>query len=353
MVRTQSIPVFLRANESPFYFFRGCEFVLKASNALSAVYLLGLPQIRSINELSQKINLTERRLYHISYRSDYFYKEVIIKKKSGKGRILSCPSQELKAVQAWILRNILEPLPIHNSATAFKRGSNVLENAKKHSGNNYFLCLDIKDFFPSIPKKHVFNLFRSLGYNDHIALVLANFCTYKNSLPQGGVTSPVLSNLISMRLDRRIAGYASKKNFIYTRYADDITLSSRNPDKLMRSKRVIESIIQDEGYQINSDKTRLLRPGKHRILTGVVVSETGNLGIGKVQKRLIRAKIHRLETNEYKDKEYTKQLRHIVGWLSYMKSIDSLDNVNKLYSYWDKLISQKTHDQVAVAEDEK
>jgi len=60
------------------------------------------------------------------------------------------PARPMKAVQYWILKNILQHLPLHPAATGFRKDQNVLKNARVHSNNKYFLCLDLDDFFPSI-----------------------------------------------------------------------------------------------------------------------------------------------------------------------------------------------------------
>lgn len=303
--------------------------------------MLGLPQINTIYELSDAINLTEQTLHHLSFKSEKFYKLILKEKKNGTHRNLACPSKELKAVQAWILRNILDSIPVNNSATGFRKNYGILHNVQRHTGNTYFLCIDLENFFPSIPRMHVYNLFKALGYNQHISLFFTNICTYQNGLPQGGVTSPSLSNLLNIRMDRRISGYASKKNLIYTRYADDITLSSRNPDKLASAYKVIEQIIKDEGYHINQFKTRFLRPGAKREITGLVYSEDQQIGIGRKRKKTLRGKIFDLELRTFTPEDYAQKLAHINGWLSFLKGTDFVAYV-QLTKFWEEVKNKKS-----------
>lgn len=309
-------------------------------------YFLELPQFSTILELSDIMKLSEQTLYHLSYRVERFYKIVRIPKKSGGFRNLACPSEDLKAVQAWILRNILDKLRTEESATGFKSGMGIFENVQRHAENLYILCMDIEDFFPSTPRKHVYNLFRSLGYNKHISLVLTNYCTYKDGLPQGGVTSPALSNILNIRLDRRISGYTNRKNIIYTRYADDITLSSNNVEKLIKAKEVIKKIIEDEGYKVNDKKTRILRPGARRKVTGLIISDKKQFGIGKQTKRILRAKIHHLETKVTNKDEYYKLRAHIMGWMAFLKGHDHTA-AKQLEEYWRKILIKANMPQVA------
>jgi RNA-directed DNA polymerase len=301
-----------------------------------------LPQFTNIDELSSLINLSKETLYIISNNVERYYKRVEVPKPSGGIRILACPSPKLKAIQAWILRNILDKLDhliIYNS-TAFRRGLGIYHNVNRHKGNDYFLCLDICDFFPSTNKRRVYKLFEDFGYNKQASFYLTNFCTYQNGLPQGGVTSPALSNLLNIDLDREIYDFCKQRNIVYTRYADDITLSSNNPDILKDNQKNIENIISRYGYTINNKKTRYLFPGMSRKITGLIYSDDEEIRIGKKQKKLLRAKIYSLETKTLDEDEYLKLFNHIRGWLSFLKGVD-IKTYDQLRSYWDALKTKK------------
>ncbi len=312
------------------------------------LFLLGLPIMSTMEDFSSQINLTTRTLYHFSTKSSKFYKTIHTTKANGKIRILHSPSAEMKAIQAWILRNILEKLPTHKSATGFIRKQSILVNAERHRENSFCLCLDITDFFNNTSKKKVFTFFRSLGYPDQIAITLTNLCTHENGLPQGGVSSPALSNLVNTRLDHRISSYVGKRNIVYTRYADDITISSNNSDQLYKAKKVIEKILDDEGYQLNSTKTRFLRPGALRKITGLVISDDNNsIGVGRKEKRILRAKIHQsLNSTTMNKSEKLKKENHIQGWLNYLNSIDK-NSVRYLGEYYAKEILKIGKNQAA------
>lgn len=292
-------------------------------------YYLNLPKLQNIHSLSREINISVYTLNKISFNIERNYKEITVDKKSGGERTISIPSKKLKLIQLWILRSILEKVPFENSATAFRKKTNIKKNLEKHSGKDFFLCLDIENFFGSIEAKNVNNFFQTLGYNKNVSFILTKFCTYKGALPQGGVTSPLLSNILNVQLDKRLNGFLSPKGIIYTRYADDIILSSNHPDKLMKVKKRAEDIISDQGYSINSKKTRLLRIGSQRKIVGLVYSDNQNIGIGRKKKRELRAKIYDYETNPL-----TKiPLNHLLGWMSFIKDVDP-NGYEQLNKYW-------------------
>ena len=246
----------------------------------------------------------------------------------------------MKAVQAWILRNILDYIPIEDPATGFRKDMNIRDNVAKHQHNKYILCLDIKNFFDNIPRKWVYNLFLSLGYNEQLSLILTNICTYRDHLPQGGVTSPILSNILLKRFDRRISGFCGKRNITYTRYADDISLSKNDPAILLKSKKTIINIIEDEGFNINTNKTRILRPGNRREITGLILTDDDEIRIGRKKKRKIRAAIHHyIYGKEDIWEDHNKLANHIRGWLSFIHSIDE-KSYKQLIEYKNKLINK-------------
>lgn len=107
----------------------------------------------------------------------------------------------------------------------------------------------------------------------------------KNVLPQGAPTSPVFSNIICQKLDRRLTGVAKKFNLKYTRYADDITFSSMHNVYQMNSEFLTElhRIIADQNFHIKESKTRLQKTGYRQEVTGLIVNDKVN-----VRKRYIK-----------------------------------------------------------------
>lgn len=258
---------------------------------------LELPLIYDFDTLSDSMGLSKRLLYLLSNRSENYYTNFSIRKKNNKMRTIHSPSYSMKLVQRWILNEILEKVKVSNEAMAFVKGDSkgILKNAESHKYNLFFLEMDIRDFYTSIKKNRVHYLFRNLGYNQFVSEFLANLCTYKDYLPQGAVSSPYISNLICYRLDLRLNGLSAKRDIVYTRYADDLTFSCNNKDDLKKICCVIKDIVQDEGFQINDEKTRFLSPASKRVVTGITIHDIDSkakLKANKETKRKVRAMIH-------------------------------------------------------------
>ena len=238
---------------------------------------------------TSKYKITEKQLLHFSNptRKVHRYKTFFINKKSGGTREINAPCYQLS-----ILLHVVNVLfkALYNpskSAMGFVEGRSVVDNASVHVGNNYVFNMDLKDFFPSIPQARVWKRIQLPPFNftQETANVIAGLCCYfdlnqnKCVLPQGAPTSPLLTNAICDKLDRRLAGVAKRFKVRYSRYADDITFSSmhnvyqENSDFRIEVKRVIA----DQGFIINDKKTRLQKRGVRQEVTGLTVNEKVNV----------------------------------------------------------------------------
>jgi len=136
--------------------------------------LLGLPVFNSIDGLASLLHVSTARLTILAGHAERFYCTYRIPKRTGGWRKISQPSREFKGVQAWILRNILDKLSASPHATAYLPGKGLYDNVAPHTGNRYFLSLDLKDFFPSIHRRRVQHLFELVGYDRQTASLLSN-----------------------------------------------------------------------------------------------------------------------------------------------------------------------------------
>lgn len=283
--------------------------------------MFDLPEATDVGDLSDFVHLSSGLLYRLSKYNNNFYKRFKLKKKSGGNRFIFSPAKEMKSVQAWILRMILDKIQVSELAVGFRKGKNIFHNALRHQGNRYFLCLDIENFFPSISYAKVYSVFKAIGYNPHVSHIFSALCTCDGILPQGAVTSPSLSNIICSRMDRRIAGYTGKQNITYTRYADDMVFSSLSPRPLVGIKRVIAEIIDSEGFTLNEGKTRFLGPRRQRKVTGLIMSDD-SFGIGRNTKRKLRATIHGLVKKNLSRKSKEQLVKKINGWMAFIYGVD-------------------------------
>jgi retron-type reverse transcriptase len=305
--------------------------------------MLGLPVIQTIDDFSEITRISKYTIYQLSVNSEKHYKIFTIPKKSGKLRTICQPSKNLKGLQAWILVNILNKLNVSSSCKGFEKGSSTLDNALPHKGANTILTLDLKDFFTSVQRNYIYNIFKAAGYNKLIATLLTNICTYRGYLPQGSPCSPKLANLSTWSLDLRIQGYVGKRGINYTRYADDLSFSGLSPAKIVKIIPMINTIIDEENFEINNSKTRVAGSARAKIVTGLIVTDD-EIGIGKTKYKDLRTKIHHLTFPA--EQANTKLLNEVRGWLSYLNSVDKKRN-SKAKKYIVELIQKYPNTLVA------
>lgn len=255
------------------------------------------------------------------------YVEFQIPKRRGM-RTIAAPKQRLKTAQRWLLDNVFSSLTPHEAAHGFRRGRSVVTNARPHVGRGLVLKLDLQDFFPTIHLRRVEGMLLGCGYSGDVAWLLSRLATYRSRLPdgraaqpavlpQGAPTSPVLANVITRRLDARLAGLAAKFGANYTRYADDLTFSfvEPHPPKLGRFLWWVNAICQQEGFFENASKRRFLRRGGRQEVTGLVVN--AGVSVPRHVRRRFRAALHGVRTRGLaaEARKYGREPRAYAAWL--------------------------------------
>lgn len=265
----------------------------------SKVNLLAL-----LNEGDERFKDKSRKPSYVSFT---------IKKKSGAARTIHAPIKGLKEFQKAlniILQCVHKP---HTAATGFVLGRSIVDNAKAHTGQIYVYNLDLKDFFSSVDKSRVWGRLLVAPFDlnttperQKIANMIAALCCtpmeverfIKNEwikvmtsvLPQGAPTSPTLTNAICERMDKQLSGVAKRFGLNYTRYADDITFSSKHnnyevsPNKFEKIfvtnstfDKEIRRIIANQNFHVKESKVRLQKEDYHQEVTGLVVNDKVNV----------------------------------------------------------------------------
>lgn len=231
------------------------------------------------------------------------YKVFQIPKRSGGKRTICHPSRELKALQYVFLNKILRDLPINKVATAYKVGSSIKENAWPHAKSRVILKIDFENFFPSIKVQDwVSYAHEKFPKWSDVDIKFSSYVMFWGAggyvpicLSIGAPTSPFLSNILMYEFDKILDKFSIRNNLVYTRYADDITISSNGflDRELVISE--IEKALSSIKYpkiNINRKKTCLVSKSTSRIVTGLIISNDGIVSLGRDKKRLIRSMVH-------------------------------------------------------------
>ena len=205
-------------------------------------------------------------------------------------------------VQRWIYANPTH-IPTHSASFAFSPGNSIVQCAARHTGARWMLKMDVSDFFGSITELQVYRVFKELGYQPLVSFELARLCThllkrsekykmkqwrawprkviggYRNMLvgrlPQGAPSSPMLSNLVMLKIDQKISEVARIAGMIYTRYSDDLTFSTRDNDFNRDGAKIllaeVSQILKSSGLYPKKSKTVVVPPGARKVVLGLIV----------------------------------------------------------------------------------
>lgn len=284
-----------------------------------------LPVIFSLEHLAMQIGIQSDYLRNligdgkrdVIYEYEHKYKRYNyfkLKKRDGKFREIMSPAKDLKYIQKWILVNIVSKYVLADSCKGFRKSISIFDNAKVHENSEVILKVDLLKFYDTITEKRVYGVFKSLGYVNNLAYSLAKITTAKHResywndfdenskevlkelvenkppiLPQGAPTSPMLSNILATKMDYRFEALARKLNFNYSRYADDLTFSIKKEGKLP-SLKLITTIIADEGFFINTKKTKYMKKGCKQYVTGLTT--TNGTNVSKEYRKTITEHIY-------------------------------------------------------------
>lgn len=289
-----------------------------------------LPVILDFSHLAALLGRRPSYLASVINSSKSHYRVFSIPKKRGGVRKIEAPYPALLEIQRWIYKNILSSAKIHRAAHGFRPKKSIITNAKTHIGSNEILNVDIQNFFPSIPINRAIKVFLDFGYPPQVAYSLAAICCLEKRLPQGAPTSPALSNLVMKGLDTRLHRLAASQKLNYTRYADDITFSGKKIPIWLTS--IIEKIVTDSGFLLNSAKTRLAdEHANRRIVTGIDV-KSNRLSVPKPYRRALSHELYHVKTwglqshlarRKIRDPEY---LHRLIGRLNYWKQVEPENN---------------------------
>ena len=190
----------------------------------------------------------------------YYLPRQITKKKFGRAQELRNGTNKrdicgvkypLKQIQQKIHRYLSQiSLPDYMYGSVAKK-NNIL-NAVEHVNNEYFLSVDLKNYFTNISCHQVHSMFLMLGFSSSVSKTLTQLTTFQGHLPQGAPTSPFISNLVFVKTGNLLMSLVQEKNITFTTYLDDLSFSSKEDFKSIHSQ-IMEILIAGK-FKLNTDK---------------------------------------------------------------------------------------------------
>lgn len=274
---------------------------------------------------------------------DAFYNRFTIPKKTGGVREIDSPNEEMRKFQKDFVRFINKYIGNdyglhHTAAYAYIKHRNTKAMQMVHKMNNsyWYGKIDLHNFFNSITPTFVLRMlemivpFKELVLKDDF-VQLIRLCFYHGGLPQGALTSPMLSNLVMIPFDYYMSNYVMDaletkyhSNFVYTRYADDMEISSKVKFSIHEIEEVVNKWFTDNGSDltINEKKTRIGSRAGHNVNVGLVTNKDNELTVG--WRKINECKL--MLFNYFKDKQNGKEwdwhkIEQMKGLIRYWKYI--------------------------------
>lgn len=224
-----------------------------------------------------------------------WYEIKYIRKKRKIRRIVTYKDDKMRHVHFKIKEYLENNLLFSKFTKAYIKNSSIFLNAKAHMYNDVFIKLDIQNFFNSINHEVLLEtLYYELNKNNvekqvtkmEIAKLIKLCSIDRNGLPLGLITSPVLSNIYLKEFDNILYGTLKKwnmENTIYTRYADDLTISFKSHsgisnELLEHITMLVSKLLKKYKLKINPSKVSIvdLNISNHVRITGVSITKDNN-----------------------------------------------------------------------------
>lgn len=279
-------------------------------------------------------------------------KNIVIKGKNRKITMYSSNSEAymLRKIHEELIIKLEKIIKLNSNCYAYRKNYSIKECVLRHKYSYYFLKLDIKDFFNSISKNKMKKIIRCSfckePLNTYIHLIkeknkkynspyfnslsdlntLLDLFFFKNKLPLGFVSSPFLSNLYMNFFDQLVE--QEFPSLIYTRYSDDILISSKYKFDVEKVKLFIENELSFIDLALNKRKVhtyKLADIGDHVKFLGLnIVKKDDTLNEITVGKKYIK-EVCKNVSLFVNDNSTTLDFEEILGQIQYIKSISTKD----------------------------
>ena len=171
------------------------------------------------------------------------------------------------------LQNRLEPIfePVFDDASfGYRTGRSTKDALRKiwrelSEGKEWIVDADLKDFFGSVDHEKLLALVNRRVADGRVLRLIRRFLKAgciaeckrlptEQGVPQGGVISPLLSNILLTPFDREMR----KRGYQLTRYADDWVVTFRTKHEAEQSLEEAGKILEKLGVTLNAVKTRIV-----------------------------------------------------------------------------------------------
>jgi hypothetical protein len=285
--------------------------------------------IATLSSLSLALGLPPKELTDLSENSDkYFFLTKVIDKPDGSKRETYDARPELKSIHERIkqqlLKRVVYPSYLHGSL----KGKDYISNTKEHTNKKIIISEDVSNFFPSISAKVIHQTWSGFfGFSNEVASCLTELVTHKGFLVQGAKPSSYLCNLVLWKRESELVNQLSLEGLTYTRFVDDIAVSSDSNLSKTEISQVIQRIYQmlrTIGVKPNRKKHAVMPSGSRQQVHGVNLN-SGKPTMPKTTRAKIKSAVYECE-NHHKHSPCTAEYK-----LLFNKTMGRVNNMKRMH----------------------
>lgn len=314
---------------------------------LIAVLAVPRREVETYDQLKELLRWEAPTLTWVSRSKSSRYQESRIPKAKGGFRVLHIPDSTMRKVQNALLDHVFNCFTVPEYICAFETGRSIPQMVQRHLNQGIVVSMDISDFFGSTTQKRIkeflLQAHPTLEFSETTAGLVAELVTYRYFLPQGGVTSPKVSNLVAMHtFGPLVKELCRERGYILSIYADDLTISipdeDANGEEVRSLIQEVTRILRTFKYTINKKKTKVMRKHKRQYVCGAVVNRV--VSLPRKDRDELKARVHNVYRNGweaeatragYQDAElYKSYLRGRVSWYASLDARKGGALANKL-----------------------
>ncbi len=268
--------------------------------------------ITTVAALSRALGFDEGVLISVAEKADKSYRSV--PPKPGKTRLTFDALGLLKDIHRRIKVRFFEKVVFPDYLHGSLKGCDYVTNASLHTKKQILICEDVQSFFPSVKAARVEDVWSGFfGFAPEVAKLLTKLTTKDGALPQGAIPSSYLANLVLWRDEPLLQARFAAQGITYSRYVDDMALSSpRHLTKSVQTEVIAQvyGMLRKNGLSAKRKKHDVFSASEPMIATKLIVNKKPSLDQKK--RSQVRAQVRQLEV-AHEAGEDTATVRHLAN----------------------------------------
>src|SRR5947199_6206433 len=301
-------------------------------------------------QLDQQLGRLHMELKQNTYRPQPVRQVPIPKPgKPGEFRKLGIPTIYDRVCQQALL-NRLEPIfePVFDEANfGYRRGRSTKDALRKvwreiHSGREWIVDADLKDFFGSVDHEKLLTLVAQRVADSRVLRLIkamlkagsygrGRLFPSERGTPQGGVVSPLLSNILLTPFDQEMRRKGSR----LTRYADDWVATCESAAEARAAVAAALRILNERGVQLHPQKTRIVHVRQGFEFLGYKIKRGKQLRLppGKIRSGAQSGALYAIP-REKSVRRFMDQVRALTSRRVPLKTKELIEKLNPVLRGW-------------------